>query len=53
MKSDHFNYKEIAMANKRKAYEEKFDEQFKEWNSEIALLKAETEAKITDTYKRG
>jgi hypothetical protein len=41
--------------DKRKAYEEKFDAQLKEWNSEIALLKtkadkATAEAKI-EYYK--
>jgi hypothetical protein len=28
------------MSNKRKAYEEKLDAQLKEWDAEIALLKA-------------
>ena len=28
------------MKDKRKAYEEKFDAQLKEWNAQIALLKA-------------
>jgi hypothetical protein len=55
MKSDRFNCEEIAIADKRKAYEEKFDAQFKEWSAKIALLntnadKAEVEAKITDIY---
>ena len=52
MKSDHFNYKEIAIADKRKAYEEKFAAQFKEWSAKVALLKAEAEAKITDSHKK-
>jgi len=39
------------MTNKRKAYEEKFDAQLKEWSAEIALFnakadKAKTEVKI-------
>jgi len=43
------------MSDKRKAYEEKFDTQLKEWDAEIALLKAKAEnakadAKI-DYYK--
>ncbi|MDD2390285.1 MAG: coiled coil domain-containing protein [Desulfobacterales bacterium] len=43
------------MKDKRKAYEEKIDAQLKEWNSQIALLKAKAEnakadAKI-DYYK--
>jgi len=43
------------MQNKRKAYEEKLDAQLKEWNAQIALLKAkaenaEADAKI-DYYK--
>ena len=53
MKNNHFNYEEIAIADKRKAYEEKFDEQFKEWSAEIVLLKAEVEAKITDSHEKG
>jgi hypothetical protein len=53
MKSDHFNYEEITIADKRKAYEEKFDAQFKEWSSKVALLnvnadKAGMEAERTD-----
>jgi len=28
------------MTDKRKAYEEEFDAQFQEWNTEIALLTA-------------
>ncbi|MDY0222846.1 MAG: coiled coil domain-containing protein [Desulfobacterium sp.] len=31
------------MKNKRKAYEEKFDAQFEEWNAQIALLKAKAD----------
>ena len=31
------------MQNKRKAYEEKLDAQLKEWNAQIALLKAKAE----------
>ena len=43
------------MKDKRKAYEEKLDAQLKEWNAQIALLKAkaanaEADAKI-DYYK--
>jgi len=43
------------MSDKRKAYEEKLDPQLKEWDAEIALLKAKAEnakadAKI-DYYK--
>lgn len=43
------------MKDKRKAYEEKLDAQLKEWNAQIALLKAQAEnakadAKI-DYYK--
>lgn len=43
------------MSDKRKAYEEKLDAQLKEWNAQIALLKAKAEnakvdAKI-DHYK--
>ena len=43
------------MTDKRKAYEDKFDAQLKEWNAEIALLnakadKAKAEAKI-EYYK--
>ena len=43
------------MKDKRKAYEEKLDAQLKEWNAQIALLKAKAEnakvdAKI-DYYK--
>ncbi len=43
------------MSDKRKAYEEKLDTQLKEWDAEIALLKAKAEdaksdAKI-DYYK--
>jgi hypothetical protein len=52
-----FNHQEIAMTDrdKRKAYEEKFDAQLKEWSAEIALLKAKAdkakaEAKI-EYYK--
>jgi hypothetical protein len=39
---------EVIMEDKRKAYEEKLDAQLKEWNAQIALLKAE--AKV-DYYK--
>ena len=43
------------MADKRKAYEEKFDTQLKEWNAEIILLnakadKAKAEVKV-EYYK--
>ena len=31
------------MSDKRKAYEEKFDTQLKEWDAEIALLKAKAD----------
>jgi hypothetical protein len=53
MKDKHFDYEEIAMAGKRKAYEEKFDARFREWSAEIALLKAEAEANITDSREKG
>lgn len=50
-----FNLEEVAMTDERKAYEEKFDAPLKEWNAQIALLKARAEnakadAKI-DHYK--
>jgi predicted nuclease with TOPRIM domain len=46
---------EVLMKDKRKAYEEKLDAQLKEWNAQIALLKAKAEnakadAKV-DHYK--
>jgi DNA repair exonuclease SbcCD ATPase subunit len=46
---------EVIMEDKRKAYEEKLDAQLKEWNAQIALLKARAEnakadAKV-DYYK--
>jgi chromosome segregation ATPase len=46
---------EVIMEDKRKAYEEKLDSQLKEWNAQIALLKARAEnakadAKV-DYYK--
>ena len=55
MKDKHFNDEKNAVADKRKAYEEKFDAQFKEWSAKVALLnvktdKAEVEVKITDIY---
>jgi hypothetical protein len=55
MKDKHFNYEEFAIADKRKAYEEKFDVRFKTWTAKVALLtvktgKAEVEAKIPDNY---
>ena len=53
MKDKHSNYEEIAMKGQRKAYEEKFDARFKEWSAEILLLKAEAEAKISDSHERG
>jgi hypothetical protein len=34
---------EVAMKEKRKAYEEKLDAQLNEWNAQIALLKARAE----------
>ena len=37
------NHEEVAMTDKRKAYEEKFDAQLKEWSAEIALLKAKAD----------
>jgi len=50
-----FKHEEVAMTDKRKAYEEELDAQLKEWDAEIALLKAKAEnaksdAKI-DEYK--
>ena len=53
MEDKHFNHEEIAIADKRKAYEEKFDARFKEWSAEILLLKAEAEAKTTDSHEGG
>ena len=41
-KDNHFNDEEIAIGDKRKAYEEKFDEQFKEWSAKVALLNVKT-----------
>ena len=50
------------MKEKRKAYEEKFDAQLKEWSAQIALLKAKADSakadakieyyKITDALQR-
>jgi uncharacterized membrane protein len=37
------NEEEVAMTDKRKAFEEKLDAQMKEWNVQIALLKAKAE----------
>lgn len=37
------------MKEKRKAYEEKLDAQLKEWNAQIALLKAKAENAKADT----
>jgi chromosome segregation ATPase len=34
---------EVIVVDKRKAYEEKLDAQLKEWNAQIALLKARAE----------
>jgi hypothetical protein len=53
MKDKHFNHEEVAMADKRKAYEEKFDARFKEWSAKVSPLsvktdKAGAEVKITD-----
>lgn len=36
------------MNDKRKAYEEKLDAQFEEWNAQIALLKAKADKAKTD-----
>lgn len=36
------------MGTKRKAYEEKFEAQLKEWNAQIALLKAKAESAKAD-----
>ena len=47
MKPKTIIHEDIAITDKRKAYEEKFDAQFKTWSAEISLLKAEAEAKIT------
>lgn len=49
------NRKEVAVTDKRKAYEEKFDAQLKEWSAEIVLFnakadKAKAEVKI-EYYK--
>jgi lipid-binding SYLF domain-containing protein len=37
---------EVLMNDKRKAYEEKYDAQLKEWNTQIALLKAKTDLQL-------
>jgi predicted ATP-binding protein involved in virulence len=34
---------EVVMKGKRKAYEEKLEEQLKEWSAQIALLKAKAD----------
>ncbi|MBU3950612.1 MAG: hypothetical protein KKF12_02415 [Proteobacteria bacterium] len=34
------------MKEKRKAYEEKLDAQFEEWNAQIALLKAKADGRF-------
>jgi hypothetical protein len=41
----HFKHQEVVMTmtEKRKAFEEKLDAQLKEWNAQIALLKAKAE----------
>ena len=36
----HFDHEEVAVTDKRKAFEEKLDAQMTEWNAQIALLKA-------------
>ena len=36
------------MKDKRKAYEEKFDAQLKEWSAQIALLKAKADKARAD-----
>jgi hypothetical protein len=42
------------MKDKRKAYEEKLDGQLKEWNAQIALLKAKAEnAKASSGFGEG
>jgi hypothetical protein len=38
-----FQLEEVAMKDKRKAYEEKLDAQLKEWSAQIALLKAKAD----------
>lgn len=53
--AERFNHEEIAVTDKRKAYEEKCDAQLQEWNAQIDLLKAradkaKAEAKI-EYYK--
>jgi len=53
MKVKHFDHEEIAMKGQRKAYEKRFDARFKEWSAEIVLLKAEAEAKTTDSHEGG
>jgi hypothetical protein len=35
---ERFNHEEIAVTDKRKAYEEKFDAQLQEWNAQIRSL---------------
>jgi len=39
---------ESVMADKRKAYEEKFDAQLKEWNAEIILLNAKADKAMVE-----
>ena len=36
------------MSDKRKAYEEKLDTQLKEWDAEVALLKAKADSAKSD-----
>lgn len=38
------------MKDKRKAYEEKLDAQFEEWNAKIALLKAKADQAKSDAH---
>jgi hypothetical protein len=38
-----FNHEEVVVTDKRKAYEEKFEAQLKEWSAQIALLNAKAD----------
>jgi predicted ATP-binding protein involved in virulence len=43
MDAERFNYEEVDVTGKRKAYEKKFDSQLQEWNAQISLLKAKAD----------